>query len=84
MPRERMDPYFAVFNLHVNRAGYRADREFKAQFGLEMYEKHIAPLRRDGVMAIFQHKPNVYEFAWVALVTAFVNEKIKYRLPRAA
>lgn len=77
--KERMAPGFAVFNNHVNRAGRRADREFKAQFGQEAFDEHIAPLRETGIMAIFEN-PNGPQFAWIALCTAYVNEKISYRL----
>lgn len=71
---KRMDQYFAVFNLHVNKAGERADREFVAQWGQKRYDRHIQPYRSDGIMAIFGRKPNQWQLIWVSLVTAFVNE----------
>lgn len=82
--KERMSHEFAVFNLHVNNAGNRADREFKAQFGQDAFDDHIAPLRKDGIMAIFAKGEDDLDTlcrgAWVALCTAYVNEKIPYRL----
>lgn len=84
MAKERMDQDFAVFNLHVNAAGKKADREFKAQFGQDVFDEHIAPLRRDGIMAIFQRSGNeladALHMAWVVLCTMYVNEKVPYRL----
>lgn len=78
---ERMSHGFAVFNLHVNKAGKRADREFKAQFGQEIFDKHIAPLHEKGIMLIFSAaNASIFTSAWIALCTAYVNEKIKYRL----
>lgn len=72
--KTRMDQGFAVFNLHVNDAGKRADKEFILQFGQEKFDKHIAPLHTKGIMAIFHGKPTKYTLAWVTLTTAFVNE----------
>lgn len=75
---ERMSQQFAVFNNHVNKAGERADAEFKEQFGLAMFDKHIAPLRESGIMAVLHMPKNIEEAlaraAWVALCTAYVNE----------
>lgn len=74
---ERMDQGFAVFNLHVNDAGDRADREFIAQFGQDEFDKVIKPLHDAGIMSIFDNAPTPQTQAWVSLVTAFVNEKVK-------
>lgn len=71
---KRMDPGFAVFNLHVNDAGARADAEFVAQFGQDAFDTEIAPLHEAGIMSIFSLRPTPRTAAWVALVTAFVNE----------
>lgn len=75
MAKERMDMEFAVFNLHVNDAGERADKEFIAQFGQKKYDRHIRKLREDGIMAIFHKEPNIYRMAWVVLCTAYVNAR---------
>lgn len=84
MARERMGQGFAVFNLHVNKAGKRADREFKAQFGQEAFDKHIAPLHERGIMEVL-HEPKdkldaALRGAWIALCTAYANEGRPYRL----
>ena len=70
----RLDGGFAVFNLHVNNAGRRADEEFIAQFGEKRYRRHILPFHEDGIMSLFNRKPNQWHLIWVALVVAFVNE----------
>jgi hypothetical protein len=72
--KERMDPGFAVFNLHVNDAGKRADAEIIAQYGQEAFDAKIAPLHSAGIMSIFDKKPTRLRVAWVTLVTAYVNE----------
>jgi hypothetical protein len=71
---KRMDSYFSVFNGHVNNADKRANAEFIAQFGQEAYDNEIKPLREKGIMLIFETDPTRLTMAWVALVTAFVNE----------
>lgn len=71
---ERMDPGFAVFNLHVNKGGERADAEFIAQFGQDTFDAHIAPLHESGIMSILGADPKPEHVAWVTLCTAFVNE----------
>lgn len=79
-----MDPYFSVFNNHVNRAGVRADREFKAQYGQENFNEFIAPLRTSGIMEIFEEPKNAktafFRGVWISLVTNYVNENVRYRL----
>jgi hypothetical protein len=76
--KERMSHGFAVFNCHVNDARERADAEFKAQFGEEAFEEHIAPLHRDGIMLVLgegaDERADRARTAWVVLCTAFVNE----------
>ena len=74
---ERMDGYFSVFNLHVNKAGKRADKEFKAQFGKKIFNKEIAPLQEKDIMSIFDKEPTMYTMVWVSLVTAYANETVK-------
>lgn len=82
---DRMDPYFSVFNLHVKQAGKRADREFRAAFGDDAFKAYIRPLHEKGIMLIFNSKPRtvedaMYRGAYVALVTAYANEGVRYRL----
>ncbi len=73
MSRAPMSPQFAVFNLHVNKAGVKANKAFKEHFGVEMFKKHIAPLHKAGIMTIFDKSPNRYTKWWVIRVTGFVN-----------
>lgn len=74
---ERMDNGFAVFNLHVNEAGSRADAEFIAQFGQKAFDKYIKPHHDDGIMSILhgQWRRSPFKLAWITLVTAFVNKR---------
>lgn len=72
--REAMDPTFAVFNLHVNKAGEKADAEFVRMFGADLFEEHIKPAHDNGVMSIFAMPENEYRLAWIAMVTVLVNE----------
>jgi hypothetical protein len=73
LDKKRMDAGFALFNLHVNDAGKRADAEFIEQFGQAKFDEVIAPLHEEGIMAIFNSDPTPETSAYVALVTAFVN-----------
>lgn len=70
----RMTHQFAVFNLHVNDAGKKADAEFIAQFGQAKFDEVIAPFHKNGIMSIFNSQPLPMTMAWVALVTFFVNQ----------
>lgn len=72
--KPRMSQHFAVLNLHVNRAGKRADKEFIAQFGQTEFDTHIKPHHDKGIMAIFRVPPTIHTVAWITLVTAYVNE----------
>ena len=74
LKQKRLDPYFAVFNCHINDARERADKEFKAQFGEEKWKEEIKPLHDEGIMVIFQAEPTSFVMAWAALCTAYVNE----------
>ena len=71
---KRMTPQFAVFNSHVNNASDRADAEYIAQLGQASWDEHIKPLHDAGIMSVFATKPTHEAFAWVILVTAYVNE----------
>lgn len=68
-----MTPSFAVFNLHCNDAGKRADELFREKYGTERFNKVIKPLHEAGIMSIFHKRPNCYTKYWVAQVTAIVN-----------
>lgn len=71
---ERLAMSFAVFNLHINNAGKRADAEYIAQFGQEDFDKHIKPFHDQGIMSILKEQPTPRTMGWVMLVTAYVNE----------
>ena len=72
--KQKMSPYFAVFNLHCNDAGKRADREYKKRYGLAAFRKEVAPLHEAGIMSIFAAKIPRRHRVWIRLVTKFVNE----------
>jgi hypothetical protein len=74
--KRQMNQGFAVFNLHVNNAGKRADVEYIAQFGQEHFDEHIAPAHAAGIMTIFTRDPIelAARLPWITLVTAYVNE----------
>ena len=72
---EYLSPGFAVFNLHVNDAGQKADAEFKRMFGQEVFDKVIAPCHKKGIMSIFEKRPDLHTSAWVTLCTYFVNQE---------
>lgn len=77
MTKKKAEPMsftFAVFNLHVNDAGVKADREFVRLFGQKKFDRHIKPSHTEGIMSIFGKPQNLYRSAWVAMVTVLVNE----------
>jgi hypothetical protein len=69
---ELMDPGFAVFNQHVNDAGKRALKILESQF--PSFVEEVKKAEEEGIMVIFNEKPTPATAAYVALVTAFVNE----------
>lgn len=71
-----MDPYFAVFNQHINNAGERAKEKFIKKFGAAAWRTKMAPMYKDGIMAIFDRPPSVWTQFYVDAVTAFVNEEV--------
>ena len=71
---EIMDPTFAIFNQHKNKADERAKKAFIEMFGQKDWDKNIQPLIDNGIMSIFNEEPNTYTIAYVAFVFAFVNE----------
>lgn len=69
-----MDPGFAMFNSHVNRAKDRAKRSFIKKFGRKVWDKRLQPFIDAGIMSIFNKKPNRWTEFYVNKVTSFVNE----------
>lgn len=68
-----LTPYFSVFNSHVNDAHKRAMKMLRLHFS-EFYNE-IKKQEKKGIMGIFDKHPTPSTAAYVALVTAFVNER---------
>lgn len=75
--KEKMDAYFAVFNLHCNDAGKRADAAFKKKYGKLSFNLEIAPKHKEGIMSIFSLSMTRRQKAWIRLVQKYVNENRK-------
>ena len=73
-----MSPGFALFNQHVNKAGERAFALLDRHFPKWANEVRAAEQEGGGIMALLQTGPTPASAAYIALVTAFVNED---RLP---
>lgn len=71
---EVMDPYFSLFNLHVNDAGERARAAFIKRFGVDVWRENIGPDYESGVMAIMQKPPTEFTKWFVETIWVFVNE----------
>jgi len=69
-----MDPYFSVFNCHVNRAYDKARELFIRIHGREKWEVEIQPYDDEGMMSIFNSEPTEDMKFFVFMVTAFANE----------
>jgi hypothetical protein len=67
-----MDPSFAVFNCHVNDAKTRALVVLRDHF--PHLHREVLKYDEQGIMSIFTVDPTPATTAFVALVTAFVNE----------
>lgn len=72
--KELLEPGFAVFNLHINYAGQKANAEFIRIFGQVKFNRHIKPSHDDGIMSIFNKPDNKYRTAWICIITALVND----------
>ena len=53
-----MDAYFALFNCHVNNALEKTTEKYKEIWGAKRFEKKIQPFIDNGIMSIFNTKPN--------------------------
>ena len=69
---EKMDPYFAVFNNHINNAHKRAMEDLEVNSPEWIAE--ILAFEQQGIMGIFNEEPTPATLRYVELVTAFVNE----------
>ena len=73
--RKKMDPYFAIFNGHVNDADKQARSFLAEHFTGSIEEVERIEKKHNGIMGIFKESPNIHTNAYVALVTYLVNEK---------
>lgn len=71
---KKMDPYWAVFNCHVNGAKAKAREAFIEKYGREVWDEKLAGPERDGIMVIFKTPPTEWTQFYVDQVTKFVNE----------
>ncbi len=69
---EPMDPYFSVFNCHINNAHERAVAELETLDS--SWAAEIRKWKSSGIMGIFDQDPTPATRKYVELVTQFVNE----------
>ena len=70
-----MDPYFSVFNCHVNNALEISIAKYKEIFGESRFEKKIRPFLDKGIMSIFKTPPQRDTKFFVLYITDVVNGK---------
>lgn len=75
MSQEFLDPRWALFNCHVNDAEKRAKIKFIISNGTKCWNKEIQPFVDQGIMSIFNVKPNKWTVEFLKDVCRFVNEK---------
>jgi hypothetical protein len=68
---EKMTPYFAVFNNHINDAKERALSVLDEYF--PSWAEEIRAVDKTGIMEIVQKEPTPATASFTALVTMFVN-----------
>ncbi len=73
-PKYKMDIGFSVFNCHLNNAKNRAIKDVKDKFGEELFKSKLKHHLRNGIMAIFNEKPNEVTQYFADKVTEYVNE----------
>lgn len=70
----KLDPYFAVFNQHINNAGARALQFLEEHFP-SSWAGEIRGYEAKGIMSLFDTEaPTPAIAAYLALVTVFANE----------
>ena len=72
--REQLDPFFSVFNGHVNDADKKARACLSEYFTGSLEEVERIEKKHNGIMGIFDEEPTIHTNAYVALVTYIVNE----------
>ena len=70
-----MNPYFAVFNSHVNDAKVKAKQMFIELHGQKKWDEQLQPFLDKGAMSIFDEDPNQYTRAYVLFIWMFVNHE---------
>jgi hypothetical protein len=65
-----------VFNLHVNDAQDKAREIFIAQYGQDKWDAVLAPLERDGIMAIFEQELTFEIAFYITTIMLIVNEDV--------
>lgn len=71
---EWMNPFFAMFNCHINDAQTKADRAFIDKYGKGQWSRRIKPLQEAGIMDIFYQSKDEWLLFYIDSVHAFVNE----------
>jgi hypothetical protein len=72
MRTDRLDPEFALFNPHVNKAGERAMKVLEEFF--PPWAEEIHTFGDEEKLRILEEDPTFATAAYVALVTTFANE----------
>jgi len=68
------DEHWAVFNLHVNKAGERAFEIVRQRYETHPDFERLERAYKDGIMAIFNRKPNDVSRFFAMLVWVFANK----------
>ena len=79
MKKKSWGYFTAVFNSDNNMVDLVKDK-FVNKFSERSYKKYITPLIYDGVMGIFDEKPNKYSLFFVNEVAKLASKKHKYVL----
>lgn len=76
---DRLGPYVAVFNYHVNDAGEKAREAFIRAFGQEGWDMHIQPFEDRGIMSLFNVTPTFHTMFYVTAVMLFASGDAELR-----
>lgn len=75
MSQEFLNPRWALFYGHRNDATERAKTKFITSNGKNCWNKEIQPFVNQGIMSLFNAKPNKWTVEFLKDVCRFVNEK---------
>ncbi len=70
---EPMDPFFSLFNCHVNDAERRAKESFIQKYDEATWKRELQPFINKGIMSIFDKPPSEFTQFFVDEVTRIVN-----------